>query len=170
MNKKVYLALDQSLNISGYAFFSEKGSLLEKGTFSCPAKYPIEQRLYNIMKEVTELINEYSSDYEVVVFLEDIQNQNNISTYKKLAFVQATILLTCFFEKCDYMVISPSHWRRIIKEKYGIAFGRKREEQKENAIAFVNEHFKIKATSDEADAICLGCAGIIEYRNTKGAW
>ena len=66
--------------------------------------------------------------------------------------------------------LGPSHWRSVIKDKHGIKFGRSRAEQKQKAQEFVEQFFNKKVTEDEADAICLGYAGILEDEKTKSAF
>ena len=119
------------------------------------------------MRELNNLYREYEFDE---LMFEDIQNQNNNETYKKLAYVQATIIIWCYNNNIKFHILSPSHWRSVLKERCGISFGRKREEQKAAAIRFVEEIFKVIATTDEADAIALGYAGVCEKSNNKSAF
>lgn len=143
------LSLDQALKVSGIAVF-ENGKLLHKDTFSTKGSAPIEQRLGAIWEKLSDLYHEWSFDY---LILEDCQQQKNAQTYQKLSMVKAAIILWCYFNDTKYSVYAPSHWRSLLNIK-----GRARAEQKENAIAFVQEKYKIEATSDEADAICIGAA------------
>jgi hypothetical protein len=74
---------------------------------------------------------------------------------------------------CDNIPIlelSPSHWRSVIKDKHGIKFGRTRVEQKKKAQEFVKDYFNKEVTEDEADAICLGYAGVLEDEKKKSAF
>lgn len=170
---KKYLALDQSLNVTGYAYFTSTGELIESGTFTIPKTKPIEERLAAFYKQITELTKNENIEH---IFFEDIQYQNNKDTYKKLAFVQATIFLWCYWNEINYTILSPSHWRKIITDNYNIKFGRARAEQKKACYNFVTEKWHISkdnTTEDEADAIALGMAGLIESRqiNTaKSVW
>lgn len=161
------LALDQALKISGYAIFEDK-NLIDYGTFSIPAHKPIEERLNLIMQNLYNLDQSYGFSE---VFFEDIQNQQNNETYKKLAYVQAAIMIWCYNKPCNFNILSPSHWRSILKQANdGLGFGRARVEQKQKAIEFVSTHFKKDVSSDEADAICLGYAGLLEKGKNKNAW
>lgn len=162
----VYLSLDQAARVTGWAVFDDK-TVKEYGTFSIKSSLPIEQRLAQFWQELNELKNKFEPNY---IFFEDIQNQHNNETYKKLAYIQAAIILWCYFNDIKFSVLAPSHWRKIIKEKCGASFGKKREEQKEAAIQFVKDKLNIEVTSDEADAITLGYAGIIEKEQNKSAF
>lgn len=162
----IYLSLDQSLRTTGWAIFEDK-ELKQYGHFTIPSHHPIEQRLNEFMRELNDLYREYEFDE---LFFEDIQNQNNNETYKKLAYVQATIVIWCYNNNIKFHILSPSHWRSVLKERYGISFGRKREEQKQKAIELVQQFFSRMVTSDEADAICLGYAGVCEQGRTESAF
>lgn len=105
------------------------------------------------------------------IFFEDIQQQkSNVETYKKLAYVQAAILLWCYFNEISYTILSPSHWRKILNEKYGIKFGRSRADQKAAARSFVKEHFDLSLGEDISDSICLAAAGWLEYNKNRSAF
>ena len=94
----------------------------------------------------------------------------NVETYRKLAYIQAMILFWCEKHEKNLYCLSPSHWRKILKDKYGMSWGRKRAEQKQTAIDFIQEHYKKEVDSDTADAICIGCAANIEINKTKSAF
>lgn len=162
----IALSLDNALHVSGYCVWQDE-NIKKIGTFETKSNAPIEQRLGSIWKYLNDLYSEHSFEY---IFFEDCQKQQNMQTYQKLSMVKATILLWCYFNNVQYSVLSPSHWRSVIKEKYGFSFGTKREEQKQNSIKFVKEKFRKKATEDEADSIALGCAALIEKKRNKGAF
>lgn len=156
------LALDQASRVTGWAVYDNK-NLIAKGHFSISANKTIGQRLDSFCFKLMDLIEKYHVEK---VYYEGIQYQNNIETYKKLAMIQAMVIYTCYNE-VDCMELTPSHWRSIIKDKHGIKFGRSRAEQKSAAQKFVKEFFNSEATEDEADAICLGYAGVLEDEKTK---
>ena len=66
--------------------------------------------------------------------------------------------------------LSPSHWRSILKDKYGVKFGRSRADQKKAAQNFVKEHFNIVESEDTCDAICLGLAAVNEEKSQLSAF
>ena len=162
-----YLALDQALQTSGYAIF-DNDKLVKWGTFSTKASDSIEERLYTIQQELTKLDQQYNIGY---VFFEDTQKQVNLDTYKRLCYVQSVIMLWCRNRGgIKYNVLSPSHWRKILKDKYKINWGRKREEQKQAALQWVQQEYSGNFTSDSADAICIGKAGLIELNQNRSAF
>lgn len=159
----ISIAIDQALNVSGYAIFDNK-TLVAANTFTVSKTLPMELRLLDIYKHLTDLYHEY--EFEKMYF-EDIQLQaGNALTYKHLAYVQAVIILWCGHMDMSYEILSPSHWRKIL----GGNFGRKRAEQKRYAIELVKKWYNIEVSSDIADAICLGKAGIIQSTKSQIAF
>lgn len=161
-----FLALDQSINTTGWAIY-DNDNLIDFGHFTVSATKPIEERLVLIMRELSKIVENHEVNF---VFFEDIQNQQNLETYKKLAYVQAIIMFWCYSYELKFSILSSAHWRGILKEKYKINFGKVRNEQKKTALSFVLENFKKEVTEDEADAICLGLAGIIEKKRNQSAF
>lgn len=161
------LSLDQALQTTGYAIFEDE-KLIKWGTFSTNASYPIEERLYTIQQKLTELDQQYNIGY---VFFEDTQKQVNLDTYKRLCYVQSVIMLWCRNRGgIHYNILSPSHWRKILKDKYKINWGRKREEQKQAALDWVRQEYNEKFTTDSADAVCIGRAGLLELNKNRSAF
>lgn len=156
-----YLAIDNALATSGWAFF-ENEKLVDWGTFKTKSTDDIGKRLADIKNTVANLA--WNADK---VFFEDCQNQSNknIQTYHKLSMVKGIILYVCAIECKKYECLAPSHWRSVLNKKFNVKFGRSRAEQKKKAQEFVKEHFDIEATEDECDAICLGYAGILDSQN-----
>lgn len=158
------LALDQASRTTGWAIYDNK-TLIASGHFSIPANKIIQDRLKSFVIYLNDLIEKYHPEK---IYYEGIQYQSNIETYKKLAYIQAMIIY--FSGSIPITELGPSHWRSVIKDKYGIKFGRSRAEQKQKAQEFVEQFFNKKVTEDEADAICLGYAGILEDEKTKSAF
>lgn len=140
------LSFDQASKISGYAFF-DGDKLIEYGKFSLEDDN-VESRLVDFREKVKELIEKYQPD-EVV--FEDIQEQNNIQTFKVLAEIYGIMseLLTSL--KVPHSTLLASSWKSTLKIK-----GRNRSEQKRNAAQYVLNTYGVKPTQDEADAICIG--------------
>lgn len=163
MGKNTTIALDQSLRSTGWAFF-KNNKLMKADTFTVSKTAPMDRRLMELQKHLTELYHEY--EFEKLYF-EDIQLQaGNALTFKHLAYAQAAIILWCGNMGIDYEILAPSHWRKIL----GGNFGRKRAEQKRHAIALVQKWYGVEVSSDVADAICLGRAGIQESQEKKVAF
>ena len=161
------LALDQASRVTGVAIFDDD-KLVKYGTFEIKSNQELGKRLTQFLENLDKLYAAYHFD---AVAYEDIQLQmGNVETYKKLAYIQAIILFWCEKHEKNLYCLSPSHWRKILKDKYGMSWGRKRAEQKQTAIDFIQEHYKKEVDSDTADAICIGCAANIEINKNKSAF
>ena len=163
MGQNKIISLDQSLSCTGWAVF-DNNTLVAADTFSISKIAPMDRRLLEIYKNLTDLYHEY--EFEKIYF-EDIQLQaGNALTYKHLAYAQAAIILWCGHMDMDWSMSAPSHWRKVL----GGGFGRKRAEQKRYAIQLVQKWYNIEVSSDIADAICIGRAAIQESREKKVAF
>ena len=161
------LALDQASRVTGVAIFDDD-KLVKYGTFEIKSNQELGKRLTQFLENLDKLYAAYHFD---AVSYEDIQLQmGNVETYKKLAYIQAMILFWCEKHEKNLYCLSPSHWRKILKDKYGMSWGRKRAEQKQTAIDFIQEHYEKEVDSDTADAICIGCAANIEINKNKSAF
>ena len=161
------LALDQASRVTGVAIFDDD-KLVKYGTFEIKSNQELGKRLTQFLENLDKLYTAYRFD---AVAYEDIQLQmGNVETYKKLAYIQAMILFWCEKHEKNLYCLSPSHWRKILKDKYGMSWGRKRAEQKQTAIDFIQKYYKKEVDSDTADAICIGCAANIEINKTKSAF
>lgn len=161
------LALDQASRVTGVAIF-DNDKLVKYGTFEIKSNQELGKRLTQFLENLDKLYAAYHFD---AIAYEDIQLQmGNVETYKKLAYVQAMILFWCEKHEKNLYCLSPSHWRKILKDKYGISWGRKRAEQKQTAINFIQEHYEKEVDSDTADAICIGCAANIEINKNESAF
>lgn len=157
------LSLDQAAVTTGWALF-ENNKLIDKGSFTIKKTLPIEVRLWQIQQSLLDIIYKNLNDRnpDIIVF-EGIQQQSNVETFRKLAMVQAAILLLCYDLGINYVVYSPSEWRAI----NGGGYGRKREEQKNAAIIKAKEWYQVEVDSDIADAINIGHAYLINRTNDK---
>lgn len=161
------LALDQASRVTGVAIFDDD-KLVKYGTFEIKSNQKLGKRLTQFLENLDKLYAAYHFD---AVAYEDIQLQmGNVETYKKLAYIQAMILFWCEKHEKNLYCLSPSHWRKILKDKYGMSWGRKRAEQKQTAIDFIQEHYQKEVDSDTADAICIGCAANIEINKNESAF
>lgn len=161
------LALDQASRVTGVAIFDDD-KLVKYGTFEIKSNQELGKRLTHFLESLDKLYAAYHFD---AVAYEDIQLQmGNVETYKRLAYVQAMILFWCEKHEKNLYCLSPSHWRKVLKDKYGMSWGRKRTEQKQTAIDFIQEHYEKEVDSDTADAICIGCAANIEINKTESAF
>ena len=144
--KNRLLALDQSSRITGFAVF-EDSMLIKVGKFTLEDT-DFSTRLCKFVKKINQLIQ----DYEITkVAFEEIQLQQNVETFKKLAMVYGLMLYIVEENQLPYEIISSNTWKSKCKIKKST-----REPEKKQAQKFVQERYGIKVTQDEADAVCLG--------------
>ena len=117
------------------------------------------ERIVGVRQWLISMITNWNPD---IVSIEDIQLQQgrfeNVKTFKVLAQLQGTLLSTLFEEKVESLVVPPATWRSTC----GIT-ARTRSDQKRQAQQKVLEWYDIKATQDEADAICIGYHTAIKH-------
>lgn len=146
---KYFIGLDQSSRKTGYALLSGKGELILYGVFNITGNTAIE-RSNKLIKEFLHTFWDYLSE-EIIVGLEDIKGEPvNYKTTITLAKVLGAIEYFFFTKEIKYQVIAPGTWRKTCGIK-----GRKREEQKRNAITKVKEKYGVDAKEDAAEAICI---------------
>ena len=161
------LALDQASRVTGWALFKDD-KLKAEGKFSLSPSLSIGDRLAEFYNNLSKLFGNHN--FNELAF-EDIQLQaGNVKTYKMLAMIQAMAILWCTHHNIKYHILSPSHWRKTLKEQCGVEWGRKRNEQKQSAIDFIKQKYNLDVGSDEADAICLGTAHILESKQNASAF
>lgn len=66
----------------------------------------MQQRLISFIDHLNDLITKYNVEK---IYYEGIQYQNNIETYKKLAYIQALIIYNTAYNKIPILELSPSH-------------------------------------------------------------
>lgn len=153
------LSIDQALKMTGYSVFDNK-EFVECNHFSVPPKEgELPQRLDLILLHLEEICSRYPIDR---LALEDTQQQYNVETFRKLNYLEGIIEYWACFSDLKYVIMSPSHWRKVISDNYGVKFGRKRADQKKASRDFaIQQTGNNDITEDEADSYCIGVAAII---------
>lgn len=140
------LAFDQSTRTTGYSFFVD-GELKDFGKFTYTDS-DIGVRLNKIRNKVKSLVEQYEP---TLVILEDIQLQENVDTFKKLAEVFGVLYELLTEMEVPHKAVLSSTWRAALN-----IMGYERESQKRNAKKWVKKTYNIQPTEDECDAICIG--------------
>lgn len=141
------MSFDQSSRITGYAILEDR-KLLEYGKFTLTDE-DFGDRLNRFRKKIVSLL---TVDYKIdKVLFEEIQLQQNVETFKKLAMVYGVLMELLVDLDIPYDIISSNTWKSKCKIKKTV-----RESEKQAAQKYVLENFGKKVTQDEADAICLG--------------
>lgn len=157
------LALDQATLITGFAII-ENGQLIHKGI-----KRSTEPTIYERIKNMRDWLISVIKHYEIdVVGVEDIQLQQNVEIYKKLAMLYGVIQLTVL-ETTGQLAYTAnsSEWCKWcgIKAKY-------RNARKEASQNRVKTKFGLTVSQDAADAINMADYFWSKDRmeNLSGGW
>lgn len=146
---KLLLSFDQATSVAGFAIHRD-GKLEKHGK----AKFEgtTIERIAQVKQwadAMADMLN--TSDVEFEIGIEDIQLQQDVTTFKTLAWLQG-VLLVLFYEKgIKATTCFSTEWKSTCGVK-----GKTRPEQKRNAQKYVFDTYGIKATQDECDAICIG--------------
>ena len=142
----ITLSLDQSTRITGYAIFQDD-KLVKVDQFELTDSN-IGTRLKKYKAKILKLIDENGVNQ---VLFEEIQLQQNVETFKKLAMVYGTTMLLLEEKNIKYDIISSNTWKSKCKIKKT-----NRETEKKAAQNFVEKEYGLLVSQDKADAICLG--------------
>ena len=154
------LSIDQSLNCSGYCICESDNLNLIKCTFYKPKCVKSVEKMYKICVFFNQIIQEENID---LVLLEDVQSQLSIKTFKLLAMLLGALIEVVNENQCEYMIIPPATWRKILNPKKGM----KRKELKELSKQYVHDRFNLEVNDDVADSICMLCYFIENYEGEQ---
>lgn len=142
------LSFDQSTKITGYSLY-DNSILVDYGTLQSNPKEenPIE-RMKQMYDNIKQCLNKYNPHF--VVF-ENVQFQKNYGTFQQLSQLQGLIMALLFERNIGFQYVESTAWRAFCGVK-----GKKRAEQKANAIQIVKDKFNLSVSDDEADAILIG--------------
>lgn len=149
----IFIGLDQATVVTGYSVYKNQ-ELIAYGKFSAEgddfSRYSKQKA--NVLALIEYTKEKYPKE-EIKIMFEDIQMQQNKTTFKQLAQLQGALAVGVLeaHPEIHFDFIYASQWKGFAKIK-----GKNRIEQKRNAQAKVLEIFDITATQDEADAIMIG--------------
>ena len=152
-NAQRIIALDNATHITGWAVFDDT-NLVSYGKYTTKSS-DTSDRILEMGDWLTNLLNKWEPN---TIILEDIQQQNNVSTFKVLAKLQGVLEYISKKNEVEYYIISPATW----KSNAGVK-GKSRTDQKKSAQLIVNSLYGIQATQDESDAILLGKYGVDKF-------
>lgn len=146
------LALDQSSTVTGFAVFSD-GAYRSHGKIDLRRYRDADERIQEMERSVFRLIDRVRPD---AVVIEETVLQRSPATLRMLARLQGAVMGYCLAEKIPCETVYPSVWRKALCMRQGN--GVRRDELKRQAMEYVREKYGITASSDEADAVCIGLA------------
>lgn len=124
------LAVDQARHGAWAVYNYEKKKLLDYGTWGFKnSEFTFEQVVMKVEKLIDGVIRTHNVD---AVFFEDIQMQQNVLSFKRLAQLQGVLVNLCEKNNYLYGLVSPSQW-----QTYCNARGRTAREVKEKVLAII---------------------------------
>ena len=153
------LGIDASTKCSGYGIVNENEELLLHSVFDYSKIEDIDERIDCQIQCFIKLFNEWKPD---VCYIEDTWKAGkvlNIQTTKKLTNLIGAVRCLSIENGCAFNTVYPSTWRSVLGIDGGQ--GTKREEFKRRAMIYVNDKFGLVVGDDEAEGICIACAGNI---------
>lgn len=142
------LCLDQATVNTGYSIV-KKDKIITYGLLEVNPDDNKFDRIKAMRDKIVNLIN--LNDIKFVL-IEDCQLQfGNVSIFQTLTQLQGVLISKFMDLDLGFYIVKPSEWRKVCGIK-----GRKREEQKANAINHIKENYKINVSEDTSEAICIG--------------
>ena len=113
------------------------------------------------------ICNTISDNTPSVIIIEEVQQQSNADTLKKLARIQGIAIGFAAAHNIPLHILGPSRWRKALNYTQGR--GVERKELKQQSLNFVKENFGVELPEDEAEAVCINEASqrIYGFYNTK---
>lgn len=176
------LALDQSSNISGYAYFNDQ-ELIEYNILDVSNFGKAIDRMCMVVQWIDWFIKK--NEVDLIVF-EDVVLQNeakykkteqykenhtdeesvdNILTFQTLTKLLGILEYNCKIKNIKYKIKKPPAWRADCNIQ-----GTKRHVVKQEAINFVKKKWNIDAKEDACEAICIGWSEVKPELKGWGTW
>lgn len=145
------VSFDQSTRCSGYSVF-DQGEYVTSGIIDMSkSKLDTDERSFEMAKELWKVIKKYKPEH---LILEDTQQQNgNVKTVIILARLAGMVLGYAEAHGVKTHIVLPSKWRAALSYKQGAKV--KRQELKQQSLDYVQEHFGLVLSEDEAEAVCI---------------
>ena len=158
------LSLDTSSEDTGWCIFLDGKTKPKRYGHIKIKKKKGTNAVYEMGKEINKLILKEKPD---ILILEDLNVMKSVKTAKVLSEIIGIAIGSGLSENEDlfYDKLPPSHWRKLIANKYadGI-YPKKREICKQWDIDMVKSIYNIDIDNDNiADAILVGLAYILEF-------
>ena len=146
------LSFDQSTRITGWCI-SNKNEYIDSGVIDLHKITDTGERSKVMGLEICKLIEKFMPD---LIVIEEVQQQSNVDTVKKLARIQGMAIGFATAHKIDVKILEPSKWRLKLGYKQGR--GVERKELKQQSLNFVKNNFGFEYSEDRCEAICINVA------------
>lgn len=156
----VILGLDPGTATTGYGVISAAGKsstikILDFGVISTRPLVPMPERLFQIHKELSRLINKFNPD---VVSIEEIFFNTNDKTAVVVSEARGVLLLTCKLAKKKIYEYTPLQVKSAI-----CGYGRAEKSQVQKMVARCLKLKSIPRPDDAADALALALTHLYSY-------
>lgn len=141
------LGIDNATMVTGYSIF-EDGKLIHHGIKKVPSSTPQKLRIAYMKQWFISMLTVWDIDS---VGLENVQYQGNAQTLIILSKLLGVLETASLEFNIEPYIVPAATWKSFCNIK-----GRTRAQQKSNAQSHVWKKYKIRATEDAADAVCLG--------------
>lgn len=113
-----------------------------------------DERIESMMEAIGKQLDEWGPD---VVYQEDTWLGRNAETDQMLSSLIGAVRFWCVRNGKEFHKIKPVSWRSTI----GLAAKAPREQAKRDSIEYALDVYDLDVGDDEADAICVGAAGVL---------
>ena len=154
------ISLDTSTTKSGWAYW-ENGILIEHGVIDLSIIKDKETRIDTMIADIFSLLNKKEPQ---TIVIEGMQVCNNASVQTMLVEIIGAVKGYCNFKKIEFVKLFPAEWRKYAKDK-DEKIPRKRDELKDWAQMKVKILYDETVLDDEADAVLIGRARVMQFAN-----
>lgn len=156
----MFLSLDMSTTSTGWCVW-ENNRIKEYGLITADKEQPLNVRIHRMWTGIAQILEKFPAINRVVVEdpLPRTSKITNEATYRALNWLQGYVgVMLKDSGLKDIEFIFPNSWRSKIGIKTG--YNKKRDQLKEEDIAWVKNQFGIDVNDDIADAIGIGYSSI----------
>lgn len=143
------LSFDQSTRVTGHCLFVDH-KYESSGIIDLHKIEDTEERSRQMGIRICQEIEKAKPD---VIIIEEVQQQSNPDTLKKLARIQGIAIGFAAAHNIPLHILEPSKWRAALRYKQGRSVARK--ELKQQSLDFVKQKFGLVLKEDEAEAVCI---------------
>lgn len=146
----IMLTIDSSTTKTGIAVFVN-GKYTTVHLINLEEYKTMDERFCIMGKEIIKILGKYNPQ---IIYIEETVVVRNPATQRFLTRLQGVIYGWAIMNNCEISTVRPSEWRKALNFNQGKNI--KRENLKKQAIDYINDHYKILVSDDEAEAICIG--------------
>lgn len=152
------MGIDASTKCTGTSYFEDE-DLIMCHKIDLKKEKDTDNRVRLMLIEIIKDLSDYKPE---IVYFEDVWTGKNPSTSQMLSQLLGGVWGWCVSNDTKFVKIKPASWRKVLGFKAGKL---KRDELKAISVDYAKTKFRINVGDDEADAICIGNAGILLERN-----